>query len=99
MNFYKWAIGHGYSKELQIDRINNDGDYSPENCRWVTAEQNACNRSNNKRIEFQNESLTYSEWERRFNLPQGTVSHRINGLQWDAIRAITIPVRKLRERN
>jgi hypothetical protein len=94
MNFYNWAIRHGYTEELQIDRIDNDGDYCPENCRWVTAKQNGCNRSDNKRIIFQNRSLTYSEWERQFNLPPGTVSHRINQQNWDAIKAITTPVRK-----
>jgi hypothetical protein len=94
INFYNWAIGHGYTEELQIDRINNDGDYCPENCRWVTAKQNGCNRSDNKRIVFQNKSLTYSEWERQFNLPPGTVSHRVNHQHWDVIKAITTPLRK-----
>jgi hypothetical protein len=95
MNFYHWAINHGYAEGLQIDRIDNDGNYCPENCRWVTAKQNSCNRSNNKFILFQEKLLTYSEWERHFNLPPGTISHRINFLQWDAIKAIITPIGKL----
>lgn len=49
--FYKWSIENGYEKGLQIDRINNDGNYEPLNCRWVTPRVNARNKGNTMRSE------------------------------------------------
>ncbi len=43
-NFYDWAMANGFREDLQIDRIDNDGNYEPSNCRWVSAKENANNR-------------------------------------------------------
>lgn len=51
-NFYDWAITHGYNDNLQIDRIDNDKGYSPNNCRWV----NGAINSQNRRVKSDNKS-------------------------------------------
>ena len=48
MSFYSWAINNGYRDDLTIDRINNDGIYEPDNCKWVTMKEQAQNRSTTK---------------------------------------------------
>lgn len=48
--FYNWAIENGYTDDLTIDRINNDGNYEPSNCRWVTMAQQNRNKRNVLRI-------------------------------------------------
>lgn len=63
--FETWALANGYLPGLQIDRINNNGNYEPENCRWVTAKENASNKRNNVYVELKGAVLTTAEASRQ----------------------------------
>ena len=60
--FAEWAYSNGYSDELTIDRIDVNGDYCTENCRWATYKVQANNKRNNALIEYNGEKHTISEW-------------------------------------
>lgn len=59
--FYLWAMDAGWQTGLQLDRADNDGPYSPENCRWATRKQNMDNRRTTRRFEYEGELLTAKE--------------------------------------
>ena len=61
INFYNWAMANGYEKTLTIDRIDNDGNYEPNNCRWVTMAVQESNKRTNHYIEFNGEKMTMSQ--------------------------------------
>lgn len=91
--FYNWSIAHGYSKNLTLDRIDNDKGYSPENCRWATYSEQENNRRNNRILEFYGESHTVAEWSRIVGIDQRIIGQRIF-YGWSIERALTQKVRK-----
>lgn len=91
-SFKVWAENNGYNDELTIDRIDNNGDYTPENCRWIKMSEQACNKRNNILIEYDNRVQTASEWAREIDMPYKTFMNRIY-LGWDIERVFTQPLR------
>jgi hypothetical protein len=75
-NFYA-DMGSSYREGLEIDRINNDGDYSPENCRWVTSKENARNHRKNHFVDTPWGRVTIAEAAERSGLGYWCVSQRV----------------------
>ena len=78
--FIKWAYCSGYDdtlspKECQIDRIDNDKGYSPENCRWVDSKTNSRNMSRCHIIEYHGEKRHWLEWCEVLGISKKAVEH------------------------
>ena len=89
--FYSWCIDNGIQSDLFLDRIDNDGDYSPSNCRFVTRKQNNNNKSNNTYLTAFGETKTLSEWtdDKRCKVEYSTLQRRLR-LGWHSEDAISI---------
>lgn len=59
--FCEWALRNGYDDTLQLDRINNNEGYSPNNCRWVSPKENSRNRRDNVRLNVDGEQKSVAE--------------------------------------
>lgn len=92
--FRTWALKNGYQEGLELDRINVDGNYEPDNCRWVSRKVQANNKLDNRILELDGESKTMAEWANDIGISVQTLSSRLNKLGWSVERALTTPPRK-----
>lgn len=96
--FRDWAYAHGYQDDLSIDRVDSNGDYCPDNCRWIPLSQQSSNRCSCNYITMNGETHTLSEWSRMYHISRKTIRDRIrNG--WSPEKAITTASRTYKGRN
>lgn len=88
--FWNWAQENGYADNLTIDRINSNGDYCPENCRWATHKEQANNQRSNRKIEYRGEVKTLQQWVEELGLSIDTVSDRLR-YGWSIEDAFDLP--------
>lgn len=96
--FYNWAMSNGYADNLTIDRMDNNGNYEPPNCRWVMIEEQSINRCSNHYATIEGETKVLSEWCEIYNINYKTVRDRLRR-GWNYKDALTKPVQtKFRKR-
>ena len=95
INFYNWAMANGYNDTLTIDRIDVNGNYEPNNCRWVNMRKQNNNRRNNHIIIYNGERKTLEEWSRilPINISSAELRYRIMN-NWSIEKAFKTPVRR-----
>lgn len=71
--FLDWCLHHGWRKGLDLDRIDNDGDYTPNNCRFVTRQQNTNNRRCTLWLEIDNKKKTVNEWAKKIGVDRALI--------------------------
>lgn len=76
--FYDWAMSSGYSDDLTLDRSDNDGNYCPDNCRWVTMKEQQNNRRNNRIVVYNDTPFTVATLADFLGIPYATLWQRIN---------------------
>lgn len=80
--FYNWAINNGWKEHLTIDRIDVNGNYCPENCRWVSMKIQENNTTTNHYIEYNDKVYTLSTLSDFLNIPYNVVRYRISTCSW-----------------
>lgn len=98
--FYNWAIAHGYSDTLTIDRIDPNGNYEPSNCRWIEIKKQCDNRRNTLRLEYNGETHTIGEWSKIVGVSESTLRSRYYTRRWPVEKVLFTPINpSMAERN
>lgn len=94
--FYNWAMSHGYADNLSIDRIDANGNYCPENCRWATNVEQQNHTSYNRLYTYKGETLNVMQWAKKLGMSANMLYKRLlRG--WDIDRALNTKNKKMGE--
>lgn len=97
-NFYIWAMANGYSDSLTLDRIDNNGNYEPSNCRWATYREQRLNNRSVKLLTFNGKTLTQKEWGLELGGGESLIEGRLlRG--WTLEKALSTPPRRGKKEN
>lgn len=90
LSFLEWADNNGYEEGLSIERIDNNGPYSPENCKWIPRREQPSNTRSSRYITYKNQTKTLAQWSKEVGIKAFTLSQRlIKG--WTDEETLTIP--------
>jgi len=89
--FREWSISNGYGPSLTIDRLNPQGNYCPQNCRWASAKDQNKNKSSNKWLLFRGQLKTLSQWSELYSMNPIRVNRRLM-LGWSLEEALTTAI-------
>ena len=92
-SFYNWAMASGYRNDLDIDRIDNNGNYEPNNCRWVTAKIQNNNTRKNHYYTYKGETKSVSQWADQYHIHRCVLNNRLRR-GWSFEDAVGISIRK-----
>lgn len=91
--FHDWSMSNGYRSGLTIERIDNNGNYEPNNCKWIPQKEQGWNTRKNRLITFHNATKCLAEWALKLGMNDGTLRSRVHR-GWTTERAFTEPVNK-----
>lgn len=92
-SFRDWSLNNGYADDLTIDRIDVNGNYCPQNCRWVDWKTQAANRRDTMHFVVNGEDKTLSQLSDEYGIKYTTLYQRVCKYRWPLEKALSVPVR------